>query len=246
MHRSAVVFVREISDLADDCDFDAMTFLNTLAELQTSEPAEHVFDRIRQRIIHAVEREQEERHAARTKESINLAEYPDSFELASRIKRKFIALLGPTNSGKTHRAMEALMNAPSGVYLAPLRLLALENTWHGRALPLARDFQNVVMASQRDPVRLASGFLGITSVFGEDLSKNLRFRAAVIANAYTELAPGERTRPGGLEASAAEPQRGGGQRDGEASGVQPGDSQHAALVRRLPARAIHLRTRKDG
>ena len=127
LHQSAVFFVREISDLADDCDFDAMTFLHTLAELQTSEPAEHVFDRIRQRIIHAVEREQEERHAARTKESINLAEYPDSFELASRIKRKFIALLGPTNSGKTHRAMEALMNAPSGVYLAPLRLLALEN-----------------------------------------------------------------------------------------------------------------------
>jgi ATP-dependent RNA helicase SUPV3L1/SUV3 len=127
LHQSAVFFVREISDLADDCDFDAMTFLNTLAELQTSEPAEHVFDRIRQRIIHAVEREQEERHAARTKESINLAEYPESFELASRIKRKFIALLGPTNSGKTHRAMEALMNAPSGVYLAPLRLLALEN-----------------------------------------------------------------------------------------------------------------------
>ena len=41
--------------------------------------------------------------------------------------RKFIALLGPTNSGKTHRAMEALAKAASGVYLAPLRLLALEN-----------------------------------------------------------------------------------------------------------------------
>ncbi|MFL6709496.1 MAG: RNA helicase, partial [Massilia sp.] len=60
-------FVREIAELADDCDFDAMTFLGTLAELETSEPAEYVFDRIRQRIIHAVEREQEERHAARTK-----------------------------------------------------------------------------------------------------------------------------------------------------------------------------------
>ena len=119
--------MREISDLADDCDFDAMTFLHTLADLETSDPAEHVFDRIRQRIIHAVEREQEERHAARTKESINLAEYPDSFEVASRMPRRFIALLGPTNSGKTHRAMEALMKAPSGVYLAPLRLLALEN-----------------------------------------------------------------------------------------------------------------------
>jgi ATP-dependent RNA helicase SUPV3L1/SUV3 len=43
------------------------------------------------------------------------------------MQRKFIALLGPTNSGKTHRAMEALAQAASGVYLAPLRLLALEN-----------------------------------------------------------------------------------------------------------------------
>ncbi|MET0856731.1 MAG: RNA helicase, partial [Telluria sp.] len=78
LHQSVAAFVREISELADDCDFDAMTFLQTLAEMETSDPAEHVYDRIRQRIIHAVEREQEERHAARTKQSINLAEYPDS------------------------------------------------------------------------------------------------------------------------------------------------------------------------
>ncbi len=33
---------------------------------------------------------------------------------------------GPTNSGKTHAAIELLREAESGVYLAPLRLLALE------------------------------------------------------------------------------------------------------------------------
>jgi ATP-dependent RNA helicase SUPV3L1/SUV3 len=86
-----------------------------------------VFERIEQRLDHAIERDQEERHAARTKQSINLAEYPDTFEVARRMPRKFIALLGPTNSGKTHRAMEVLAKASSGVYLAPLRLLALEN-----------------------------------------------------------------------------------------------------------------------
>jgi hypothetical protein len=53
---------------------------HVLEELETSEPAEYVFERIHQRLEHAVEREQEERHAARTKESINLAEYPASFE----------------------------------------------------------------------------------------------------------------------------------------------------------------------
>jgi ATP-dependent RNA helicase SUPV3L1/SUV3 len=120
-------FVREIADQADEFGVDPMLFLHVLEELETSEPAEFVFDRIRQRLLHAIEREQEERHAARTKESINLAEYPASFDVASKMARRFIALLGPTNSGKTHRAMEHLAQADSGVYLAPLRLLALEN-----------------------------------------------------------------------------------------------------------------------
>jgi ATP-dependent RNA helicase SUPV3L1/SUV3 len=120
-------FVRDIAEQADDAGFDPRVFLGVLDELETSEPADYVFERIRQRVEHAIEREQEERHAARTKESINLAEYPESFEVASRMQRKFIALLGPTNSGKTHRAMEALAKAGSGAYLAPLRLLALEN-----------------------------------------------------------------------------------------------------------------------
>jgi ATP-dependent RNA helicase SUPV3L1/SUV3 len=42
------------------------------------------------------------------------------------MKRKVIAWLGPTNSGKTHRAILALREAESGMYLGPLRLLALE------------------------------------------------------------------------------------------------------------------------
>jgi ATP-dependent RNA helicase SUPV3L1/SUV3 len=120
-------FVREIALECEDHDMDAALFLHALSDRDTSEPAAHVFDRIRQRFEHAIEREQEERHALRTRQSINLAEYPDSFEVARRLPRKFIALLGPTNSGKTHRAMEHLARARSGVYLAPLRLLALEN-----------------------------------------------------------------------------------------------------------------------
>jgi ATP-dependent RNA helicase SUPV3L1/SUV3 len=127
LQRSVDEFVRDIANEADDSGFDPMLFLHVLEELETSEPADYVFDRIHQRLTHAVERELEERHAQRTKESINLAEYPASFEVASRMPRKFIALLGPTNSGKTHKAMEALASAGSGVYLAPLRLLALEN-----------------------------------------------------------------------------------------------------------------------
>lgn len=41
--------------------------------------------------------------------------------------RRIVALIGPTNSGKTHAGLSMLGEAPSGAYLAPLRLLAMEN-----------------------------------------------------------------------------------------------------------------------
>lgn len=40
--------------------------------------------------------------------------------------RKFVVDVGPTNSGKTHSGMMELIAADSGVYLGPLRLLAME------------------------------------------------------------------------------------------------------------------------
>lgn len=45
---------------------------------------------------------------------------------ARRINRKVIYHMGPTNSGKTYHAIEALCKARTGCYLAPLRLLASE------------------------------------------------------------------------------------------------------------------------
>jgi ATP-dependent RNA helicase SUPV3L1/SUV3 len=48
------------------------------------------------------------------------------FPVARGMGRRLVLVVGPTNSGKTHRALEALRKAPSGLYLAPLRLLALE------------------------------------------------------------------------------------------------------------------------
>ncbi|MGH7947263.1 MAG: hypothetical protein ACREH8_23345, partial [Opitutaceae bacterium] len=53
-------------------------------------------------------------------------DYLQCFPVARSVKRKVIAWLGPTNSGKTHRAVLALAAARSGMYLGPLRLLALE------------------------------------------------------------------------------------------------------------------------
>ncbi|TLX57094.1 RNA helicase [Stutzerimonas nosocomialis] len=46
---------------------------------------------------------------------------------ARRLTRKWTALLGPTNSGKTYRAIEAMTSVKHAIYLSPLRLMALEN-----------------------------------------------------------------------------------------------------------------------
>lgn len=49
-------------------------------------------------------------------------EFPQALEM----KRSFILHVGPTNCGKTYQALERLRQAENGVYLGPLRLLALE------------------------------------------------------------------------------------------------------------------------
>ncbi|MCR5826454.1 MAG: helicase [Oscillospiraceae bacterium] len=49
-------------------------------------------------------------------------EYPE----ARAMHRRFILHLGGTNTGKTYAGFQRLKTAPTGVYLAPLRLLALE------------------------------------------------------------------------------------------------------------------------
>jgi len=63
--------------------------------------------------------------AAQIAQTVKLSDYPETFPAFFR-KRKLIAVLGPTNSGKTYEAFQRLSTARSGVYLGPLRLLALE------------------------------------------------------------------------------------------------------------------------
>lgn len=48
------------------------------------------------------------------------------FPEALAMERKFILHIGATNCGKTYQALERLKTAENGVYLGPLRLLALE------------------------------------------------------------------------------------------------------------------------
>lgn len=62
----------------------------------------------------------------RLRKDWDLNEYKDFFPFAREMKRKHIFLVGPTNSGKSYRGFNELATGNSGVYLAPLRLLALE------------------------------------------------------------------------------------------------------------------------
>ncbi len=48
------------------------------------------------------------------------------FPQALQMQRRFVLHIGPTNCGKTYQALERLREAQNGVYLGPLRLLALE------------------------------------------------------------------------------------------------------------------------
>ena len=66
------------------------------------------------------------RNQRAVREVLNLDDYASNFPIARNLNRKIKLIVGPTNSGKTFEALETLKKAKSGVYLAPLRLLAME------------------------------------------------------------------------------------------------------------------------
>ncbi len=51
----------------------------------------------------------------------------EEYKEARRFKRKIYLHLGDTNTGKTYDAMQKLKKSSKGIYLSPLRILALEN-----------------------------------------------------------------------------------------------------------------------
>lgn len=65
--------------------------------------------------------------AIRTSLEVLMALNPkDEYPEARAMSRRFILHIGGTNTGKTYAGFQRLKAAPTGVYLAPLRLLALE------------------------------------------------------------------------------------------------------------------------
>lgn len=63
----------------------------------------------------------------RLQDRVGFGAYIEKFTAARRLNRRIRFHMGPTNSGKTYAALTALTEAATGTYLAPLRLLALEN-----------------------------------------------------------------------------------------------------------------------
>lgn len=108
-------------ELADGFDLQQLGH-KRLTELIALEPG-----RMR-KAIRAARREHEERmaFAVLLENNPRFVHYHKLYP-ARRLTRRWIALLGPTNSGKTHRSIEAMAATEHAIYLSPLRLMALEN-----------------------------------------------------------------------------------------------------------------------
>lgn len=105
-----------------------VTDLLVLAELEFEERAHHAIyekdlaERQRRKAEELAELERKREEEARMLEDIFGREYNPSL----RRNVRYILHIGETNTGKTHHALERMKEARTGLYLAPLRLLALE------------------------------------------------------------------------------------------------------------------------
>ncbi|HEY0835855.1 MAG TPA: helicase-related protein, partial [Azospirillum sp.] len=118
-------YAEDCADAADAWTFDA--FAERLARAARNRTGadellarwDREFDGWRRERAEARGRAYVDRH-------FDFARFERLFPVARGMGRRLVLVTGPTNSGKTHRAIEALKGARDGVYLAPLRLLALE------------------------------------------------------------------------------------------------------------------------
>ena len=110
MDRAAAEMLSEPDDLERRHVFERSSFFSALEEGQRG-------------LVREYQDLENRRIETRVEADLGLRFYLESF---TREERVFEYFVGPTNSGKTHAAIELLCEARSGVYLAPLRLLALE------------------------------------------------------------------------------------------------------------------------
>ncbi|MCM3321266.1 DEAD/DEAH box helicase [Cytobacillus kochii] len=106
-------YVNDLLTIANE-DFD-LEEQRSLYEIQVKE-------RKMKRKQEERERRQKEEQQQRMLNDI----FASAYESRKNIYQKFVLHIGETNTGKTFQALEKMKAAPSGLYLAPLRLLALE------------------------------------------------------------------------------------------------------------------------
>ena len=131
-------FLQELDALIGECSQSArllqideaklygMLYADLLPLMQntlqiTPKMSRKVLYQYHQGIQQALMKRQRQELLART-----IRDFKNLFPVAREMRRRLIFHTGPTNSGKTYQAMQALKNADTGYYLAPLRLLALE------------------------------------------------------------------------------------------------------------------------
>ena len=116
---------RNIQGLIETCksNFPDIADKELLDTLSRYDFHNTTFKRIKREVIADLERRAIDLELDRT----YVSDYPEIFPLAYGHRRKVVALLGDTNSGKTHTAIQYIAKSRKAAYLAPLRLLALEN-----------------------------------------------------------------------------------------------------------------------
>jgi len=110
MERAAAKILSEPDDSSERHLYERSSFFSALEDA-------------RRGLVHAYQTLENRRVDEKVEADLGLRFYLDGLPGQSRTFEYFV---GPTNSGKTHAAIELLRAANSGAYLAPLRLLALE------------------------------------------------------------------------------------------------------------------------
>ena len=112
--------------------------------------------------------------AIRTSLSLLIALNPkDEYPEARAMHRRFVLHLGGTNTGKTYAGLQHLMRAKTGIYLAPLRLLALE----AQETLLDAGIQCSLSTGEEEDIRTDDTHVAATA---EKLSLQQRYDVAVI------------------------------------------------------------------
>lgn len=97
----------------------------------------------------------------------------DEYPMARMMERRFFIHVGGTNTGKTYQSLNRLAQAKSGVYLAPLRLLALEV----QESMLARGVNCSMLTGEEEDIRAGATHIASTV---EKLDPHRSYEVAVV------------------------------------------------------------------